>query len=831
MKIGGFDMIDYEKLGVFYIGRPYNLVEKKPEEGLILYDSKDLVTHGVCIGMTGSGKTGLCIDILEEAAIDNIPAIAIDPKGDITNLLLTFPNLSQEDFLPWVNEDDARKKNLTVEEYAKEQAELWKKGLESWGQSGERIKRLKESADFVIFTPGSNAGVPISILKSFAAPPQTIIEDSELLRDRIVSLATSLLGLLGKETDPIKSREHILLSTIFENAWKKGIDLDLSTLIYQIQKPPITKIGVMDIENFYPSKDRFELAMSLNHLLAAPGFNLWLEGEPLDIGKILYSPSGKPRISIFYIAHLNDAEKMFFVSLLFNQILAWTRSQSGTTTLRAIVYMDEIFGYFPPVANPPSKAPLLSLLKTARAFGVGILLATQNPVDLDYKGLSNAGTWFLGRLQTERDKARVLDGLEGVAATTGTRFDRKRMEEILAGLGNRIFLMNNVHDDEPTIFETRWAMSYLRGPLTRNQIKILMDNKREYFKTEYIAPKPQELIQEVTETRGVEAQVAKETPQEVIERPIFPPNINQYYIPIRGFAPQGYNLEYSPSLLGVAQINYFDDKIGININLEKCYVAQITDSPIPINWENSIEIKINVSDLETQPEKNATFSPLPRVAGDIKNYNGWSKDFLNYIYRNEKLEVFKSPSFKQFSKPGETEQEFRIRLQVYAHEQRDEEIEKLRKKYAAKIKSLEEKVRKAGQTVDRETDQAKQQKVQTTISLGSTIVGAILGKKLGGVTNIGRATTTARGGARVAKEEQDIQRAKESLETYQKELQELEQEFQSEVEKISQKIDPLKENLEIIAIRPLKKDIQIKLFTFVWLPYFKSPDGKIIPAF
>ncbi|HON83417.1 MAG TPA: ATP-binding protein, partial [Caldisericia bacterium] len=696
---------------------------------------------------------------------------------------------------------------------------------------GERIKRLKESADFVIFTPGSNAGVPISILKSFAAPPQTIIEDSELLRDRIVSLATSLLGLLGKETDPIKSREHILLSTIFENAWKKGIDLDLSTLIYQIQKPPMTKIGVMDIENFYPSKDRFELAMSLNHLLAAPGFNLWLEGEPLDIGKILYSPSGKPRISIFYIAHLNDAEKMFFVSLLFNQILAWTRSQSGTTTLRAIVYMDEIFGYFPPVANPPSKAPLLSLLKTARAFGVGILLATQNPVDLDYKGLSNAGTWFLGRLQTERDKARVLDGLEGVAATTGTRFDRKRMEEILAGLGNRIFLMNNVHDDEPTIFETRWAMSYLRGPLTRNQIKILMDNKREYFKTEYIAPKPQELIQEVTETRGVEAQVAKETPQEVIERPIFPPNINQYYIPIRGFAPQGYNLEYSPSLLGVAQINYFDDKIGININLEKCYVAQITDSPIPINWENSIEIKINVSDLETQPEKNATFSPLPRVAGDIKNYNGWSKDFLNYIYRNEKLEVFKSPSFKQFSKPGETEQEFRIRLQVYAHEQRDEEIEKLRKKYAAKIKSLEEKVRKAGQTVDRETDQAKQQKVQTTISLGSTIVGAILGKKLGGVTNIGRATTTARGGARVAKEEQDIQRAKESLETYQKELQELEQEFQSEVEKISQKIDPLKENLEIIAIRPLKKDIQIKLFTFVWLPYFKSPDGKIIPAF
>ncbi|NLI56534.1 ATP-binding protein, partial [bacterium] len=323
----------------------------------------------------------------------------------------------------------------------------------------------------------------------------------------------------------------------------------------------------------------------------------------------------------------------------------------------------------------------------------------------------------------------------------------------------------------------------------------------------------------------------KEIPQEVIERPMLPPNINQYYIPVRGFAPQGYNLEYSPSLLGVVQINYFDNKIGINMNLEKCYVTQISDSPIPVNWENSIEIKINVPDLETQPEKNATFSPLPHVAGDIKNYDNWSKDFLNYIYRNEKLEIFKSPSFKQFSKPGETEQEFRIRLQVYAHEQRDEEVEKLRKKYATKIKSLEEKVRKTQQTVNRETEQAKQQKVQTTISLGATIIGAILGKKLGGVTNIGRATTTARGGARVSKEQQDIQRAKESLETYQKDLQELEQEFQSEVEKISQKIDPLKENLEIVAIRPLKKDIQIKLFSFVWLPYFKSPDGKLTPAF
>lgn len=824
-------MFDYEKLGVFYIGRPYNLSEKHPEEGLILYKSKDLVTHGVCIGMTGSGKTGLCIDIIEEAAIDNIPVIAVDPKGDITNILLTFPNLSYEEFLPWINEDDARKKNLSNEEYAKQQAEFWRNGLQSWGISSERIKKLRESSDFVIFTPGSNAGIPVSILKSFSAPPKEIINDSELLRDKIVSTVTSLLGLLGKEADPIKSKEHILISTILDNAWKKGIDLTLPTLIHQIQKPPVLKIGVMDVENFYPSNERYDLAMNLNNLLAAPGFNLWLTGEPLDINNILYSKDGKPRTSIFYIAHLNDAEKMFFVSLLFNQILSWTRSQSGTTSLRAIVYMDEIFGFFPPISNPPSKAPLLSLLKTARAFGVGILLATQNPVDLDYKGLSNAGTWFLGRLQTERDKSRVLEGLEGVANTTGMKFDKKKMGEILAGLGNRIFLMNNVHEEKPIIFETRWAMSYLRGPLTRNQIKILMDSKRQYFKTTTPSEDILQIAQPpIVKKDFIEKSLEPEIINEGSERPLLPPNIDQYFLPVKRYLPTQNILTYSPNLLGVSRIDYIDNKTGVDLYVEKCYVTPITDSPIPVNWESSMELKIDISDLETRPVENSTFLKLPPSFGKIKNYENLSKEFLNYIYRVEKLELFKSPTFKQYSKPGETEQEFRIRLQILAKEQRDEEIEKLKKKYGTKLSALEEKLRKAQLVVDRETEQAKQQKVQTTISIGATILGAIIGKKLGGVTNIGRATVAARGGARVLKEQQDIERAKETLQKYQQDLNELELEFQSEVEKLLQKTDPLNEKLETIVIRPLKKDIQVKLFSLVWLPYFKSSDGKMTPA-
>src|SRR5512132_406789 len=452
----------FEKLGVFYLGRA------KSDNNLLLYDSKDLVTHAVCVGMTGSGKTGLCITLLEEAAIDGIPAIIIDPKGDLCNLLLTFPNLAPQDFAPWVEEG--------VD--AAQQAKLWKEGLAKWGQDGERIKRLRDAADFRIYTPGSNAGLPVSILKSFAAPPETIRQDNESLAERINTTVTSLLGLIGIDADPIRSREHILLSNILNQEWSTGRDLDLGGLIQKIQSPAITKVGVMDLDSFFPASDRFELAMALNHLLASPSFASWMEGEPLDIQKLLYTDKGKPRLAIFSIAHLADSERMFFVSLLLNQVLGWMRTQSGTSSLRAILYMDEIFGYFPPVANPPSKLPLLTLLKQARAFGLGVVLATQNPVDLDYKGLANTGTWFIGRLQTERDKARVLEGLEGASSSAGKKFDKGRMEQTLAGLGNRIFLMNNVHEDEPVVFETRWCLSYLRGPLTRTQIKQLMDPVR-----------------------------------------------------------------------------------------------------------------------------------------------------------------------------------------------------------------------------------------------------------------------------------------------------------------------------------------------------------------
>lgn len=773
-------MEDYEKLGVFYLGRPYDLANKKPMEGLLLYDSKDLVTHAVCVGMTGSGKTGLCIDLLEEAAIDNVPAIVIDPKGDLPNLLLTFPELRPDDFLPWINEDDARRKNLNIEEYARQQADLWKNGLAAWKQDGERIRRLRQSADFTIYTPGSNAGLPISILKSFSTPPQAIIDDTELFRDRISTTVTSLLGLLGIESDPIRSREHILMSTILNSSWKESRDLDLAALIQQIQTPPVNRIGVLDLESFYPSKDRFNLALQLNNLLAAPGFSTWLEGEPLDINNMLHTPEGKPRVSILSIAHLNDAERMFFVSLLLNQILGWMRTQSGTTSLRAIVYMDEIFGYFPPVANPPSKRPLLTLLKQARAFGVGIVLVTQNPVDLDYKGLANTGTWFIGRLQTERDKSRLLDGLEGAYTSTGSKFDRQNMEQTLAGLNNRIFLMNNIHDDASVVFESRWAMSYLRGPLTRNQIKVLIDPLKSHTTIPATSTTSTPITSSLT-TKSAPVTAASIKTTGGSEKPILPPDISQYFVPIRGSQPTSSKLIYYPAIFGTAQTHFSDIKTGVDLARDIIVQTPISDDPIPVNWDKTMESNFSISDLEKTPMEAASFSSLPSVASKSKNYNVWNKDFATWLFRNQKLELLKSPSLKIFSNPGESERDFRIRLQQNAREKRDETSEKLRQKYTPKIASLQEQIRRGQQAVEREAEQAKQQKMQTAISLGATLLGAFVGRKIN-YSTIGRATTTIRGAGRTMKETQDIGRAKETVEAMEQRLQQLEADFRSETD-------------------------------------------------
>ena len=803
-------MEDYEKLGAFYLGKVYDSKSQKIKDELFLYDSKDLTTHAVCVGMTGSGKTGLCIGLIEEAAIDGVPAILIDPKGDLSNLMLTFPDLQGSDFLPWINQDEARNKNLSSEEYADKQAALWSKGLGDWGQTGERIQRLKDSAEPLVYTPGSSAGLPVSILNSFAAPGKEILEDSDLLRERISTTVSSLLGLVGIDADPIQSKEHILLSTILDTIWQKKQNLDLATLISQIQNPPIQKVGVLDLETFYPSKERFGLVMALNNLLASPGFNAWLEGTPLDIGQILYTPTGKPRIAIFSIAHLSDPERMFFVSLLMNQVLGWMRSQPGTNSLRAIVYMDEIFGYLPPTSNPPSKTPMLTLLKQARAFGIGMVFATQNPVDLDYKALSNMGTWFIGRLQTERDKARLIDGLESAA---GGGFNRKQIEKIISDLDSRVFLVNNTHEDAPELFQTRWVLSYLRGPLTRDQIKTLMDPIKKGIpisSTKPLATKP---------STGSSSQP-----------PALPPGLKQYYLPVRGVVPSGSNLLYQPTLLGATKIHFSSSKDKVDTSQSNTFVTPITDDAIPVLWENAENIDVPATDLEKKPGSGAEFETLPSAAGQVKNYSEWEKDFSAWLYGSQRLELLQSPSLKITSEPGEDERDFRIRLQQIAREQRDDLVEKLREKYSKKLATLEERKRKALQSVEKQAEQAKKAKVDTALSVGATLLGAFTGRKVLSQSNISKAKSAMRGFSKSADESQDVKRAEETVEAMDQQIAELNSRFEAEVAEVESKIDPLTESLESVSIKPKKADIQIQLTTLTWMPYWQDEQGSLTPA-
>ncbi len=838
-------MQSYEKLGVFYLGRYHDLSAGKTLPDLLLYNSNDLLTHALCVGMTGSGKTGLCFDLIEEAAIDGIPSILIDPKGDLGNLLLGFPDLRPADFEPWVNPDEARKKGLAPADFAAQQAELWKKGLATWDQDGERIRRMQAAADFAIYTPGSNAGLPVSILNSFAAPPAAVLDDSELLRERIQTTVSGLLALIGVESDPSRGREAIFLANVLQTAWQNGRDLDLSALIQEIQTPSVTRVGVMEVETFYPAKDRFALATAINGLLASPGFNAWLEGDPLDIQRMLYTPAGKPQVAIFSIAHLGDAERMFFVTLLLNQLLGWMRTQPGTTSLRALLYMDEIFGYFPPVANPPSKLPLLTLLKQGRAFGLGAVLATQNPVDLDYKGLANIGTWFLGRLQTERDKQRVLEGLEGASASQGSGFDRAAMEQTLAGLGNRVFLLHNVHEEGASIFESRWALSYLRGPMTRAQIKAVMDPRRgggagssarasgapaaarisaAPAGARLGAPRPAAApaasapIPQTEPTPAATASPAAAEPPRAnglgATRPALPPAIPQHFVPVRDTSAP---LTYRPMLLGSAVVRFVDAKTKVEVNRQIVRLTPISDNAVPVDWTESEDAEIHPNELEKQPAGGAFFAPLPPAAAQARNYANWQKDFIQSIYSSQKVTLFKSPTLGQVSKADEDEGSFRVRLQQLAREQRDAAVAKLRAKYAPKIATLNERLRRAEQAVEREASQATQAKLSSVLSIGSTLLGAFLGRKAVTATNISKAGTALRSVGRASEQSADVARAGETVEAVKTQLSELDQQFQNEAAALEATLDPAAEPLETLELRPAKTNISVQLVTLAWV--------------
>ncbi len=792
---------DFEKLGVFYLGRRYDAATRTVTDELVLYDSKDLVTHALCVGMTGSGKTGLGIAVIEEAALDNVPVIVIDPKGDLTNLALTFPQLRPDDFAPWVNEDDARRAGKDTAGFAADQAERWRKGLSEWGEDGARIQRLRDSAEIAVYTPGSTAGRPVSVLTSFQRPGAS---DPELTRERAQTTVSSLLALAGIDAEPLKSREHILLTTLLLAAWQAGEDPDLPTLIQRIQQPPVTRIGVIDLESFYPAKDRFQLAMTINALIASPGFEVWMQGDPLDVAAFLRTSSGRPRVSIFSIAHLDDAQRMFFVALLLNAVAGWMRSQSGTTSLRALVYMDEIVGYFPPTANPPSKGPLLTLLKQGRAAGIGVVLATQNPVDLDYKGLSNIGTWWLGRLQTERDKARLLDGLAGVSDQSG--FDRAEIDRLISSLTSRVFLMRNIHEDRLTLFQSRWALSYLRGPLGREEIKRLTASLPSSEAEPGAAAAASAAKRDGT-VRPVAAATASAT-----ARPVVPPDVPQYFSPEAG----GGDVPLTPVIYGSASVRFADPKLKIDDTRLVNWTTPIGDGAVAVDWDAAASSDLTPEMLERDAPDGATFAAVPAPALKAKNYDAWGRQLVTTVTSREALEVLLSPSTGETSRPDESERDFRARLQQASREVRDRKLEVVRRKYAPRLAALDDKERRARQAVDRESQQASGQKLQTMISVGATLFGALMGRKAISATTLGRATTAARGMGRTMKESDDIERANQTLRAVEEQREGLTDEMKAEMATLEAAIDPATETFERIRITPKRTNVTLKLVALLW---------------
>ncbi len=823
-------MQDYEKLGVFYLGREFDPARAAPTDNLLLYDSRDLTTHAVCVGMTGSGKTGLCLALLEEAAIDGVPAICIDPKGDLTNLLLTFPNLAPSDFAPWVDSAEAARKGVSVEEYASQTAANWKKGLEQWGQPPERVARFRDAVDLAIYTPGASTGLPLSVLRSFAAPSEAVLADATALRDRVATVVSGLLAQLDRDADPIKSREHILLSNILERAWREGKNLDLVALIGAVQKPGFDKVGAFDLETFFPAKERLELAMAINNLIASPGFSSWMEGEPLDAQRLLFTAEGKPRISIISIAHLDDSQRMFIVTLVLNELISWMRAQSGTSSLRALFYMDEIFGYFPPTANPPSKPPMLTLLKQGRAFGLGCVLATQNPVDLDYKGLSNAGTWFIGRLQTERDKMRVIDGLESALSGSGA-YDRAALDKMMSALTQRVFLMRNVHDDAPVLFQSRWALSYLRGPLTGPEISRLMSARKSSTSGGATGPARSAQEDPLSSAPDVLApsvtRISTAPPSSAAtSRP--PAGAAEYFIPAtKGAGP----ITYKPLIMGLTKLHFIDAKLGLDTWRSSAYLAPLADDGSEVLWP---EAKVSAdlkSRLATTPANDAAFAALPSTAMRAASFTGWGKSLSASLYESARAEVLVCDALKGTSAPGESEGEFRARLALAARERRDGAVEELRRKYAPKLQTFDDRERRAQERIAREQSQLTQQKFQTAISIGASILGAFMGRKTVSVTNMNRAATAVRSATRIGRESGDVDRADENLDVIRQQRAELQRQFEADKATLERTLDVSAISLRSVQVTPRKSDIAIGEIALVWAPWRTGADGFPAPAY
>ena len=783
----------YEKLGLFYLGNEVDIKSGEKEDELLLVKNKNLTTHATIIGMTGSGKTGLGISMIEEAVLDNIPSIIIDPKGDMGNLLLAFDDFDSKKFEPWVDSNEANKQGLSVEEFAKKEAMKWEKGLNSAGQDRDRVKRFKDKADITIYTPGSSAGVSLSVLSSFDAPSLEILEDSDTFSYLLNSTVSSILALIGEDKDMANSKEAILLSNIFNHFWRKNRGLNIEELIGYIANPPFTKIGVIELKTFYPQNDRLKLAFSLNNIIASPTFSSWLEGVTLDIDNLLYGKDAKPKVSILNIAHLNDNERMFFVTLFLNKYISWMRMQGGSSSLKTLLYMDEIFGFFPATSNPPSKSPMLLLLKQARAFGVGIVLSTQNPIDLDYKGLSNIGSWFIGRLQTKQDIDRVINGL----IKSGSDLTKKDIEELLANLQKRTFLLKSAHRDDIDLFSTRWVISYLKGPLSRDDIKLLMKDKKELLLSH----------------DNKEKTTKKDNSDTSSSKPILNEDISEYFY--NKNSAQTKPTLY-PHLIANATLRYYNAKRAIDEEERLYNKYELPSNLRDLDWNES---QINEDDFdlyELNSTSNASFANLPNIIKEASSLKELEKDFTDYLYQNNKLTLYKVSSLKLESDFGENLDKFKIKINDTLSDKKEENKEKLIQKFEKKRDIIDRRYQRALVKLEKEEEDVSSKTTGLVMSIGMAILDSFLGTKRVKRSTISKAGTAIRGAGRIYGEKADVKRAKEALKVIEEDLQELEYSLEDEILKLDEKFSIDSVEIEEFFIKPRRSDIYDVELAILW---------------
>lgn len=773
----------YEKMGLFYLGK------NSEDDTLTLYKSNHLTTHAMIIGMTGSGKTGLGIGLIEEAGIDNIPSIIIDPKGDMGNLCLAFPKLDAKEFEPWMDSSDAANKGKTVSELASDTADMYRTGLSSFEQDASRVEKFAK-IEKTIYTPGSSAGVGVNILGSFEAPSKEILEDSDTFSSLINSTVSSLLALVSIDADPINSKEHLLLSNIFYYYYSREISLTLEDIIGHVASPPFEKIGMLSLTTFYNQNDRMKLAMALNGVISSVTFSSWIQGEPLNIQDMLYDEEGKAKIAIFSIAHLNDNERMFFVTILLNAYINWMRKQRGSSSLKSILYMDEIFGFFPPTKNPPSKEPMLLLLKQARAFGTGVILSTQNPIDLDYKGLSNIGTWFVGKLQTKQDIEKVIDPL-----LAKSKLSKEEIAKKLTTLKGRHFFMKNVHAEETVEFTTRWVLSYLKGPMTKDDIRVLMHEKKANMQES----EPKKNIKINDENNALD-----------YKKPIISEAVKEYFLDTNINA----QTPFYPYMYASAKVRFYNQKRAIDIEENLEFKLELDVTKNIIEWENSREE--TCKGFSTKAVTNASYSELPSIVTQAKSLKEFEKNLSDYLYASKKLELFTCSALKLESNLKQSKRDFIVEVEDTLKELRDEKTEALKEKFQLKFNRLEDKLKQLEFKLQKEENDVSSKTTDTIIDIGLAVIGAFFGNKTISAGTMRSGASAFKKGKGVFKERDDVQNVESLLQDTQDDMQELHVELKEEIERIENELNIKNYEILPVFITPRRSDIIIKDIALLW---------------